>query len=144
VAEHVKGGASSPEPTQSLSTAPTECAASTSHPAGRNPQCFYLKLYHRVNNCCNYEVRLYNSMIDDKDGHMLSPMFMFTCTMLRHALQERQKKKGVHPKATQSQLSADRPDRSNYLNHRNNSCTIASCCAAMGPTVVTSPGVANT
>jgi hypothetical protein len=35
---------------------------------------------------------------------------VFTCTALCHALLERQKHKGVHPKASKSKLKADRPD----------------------------------
>jgi len=48
-----------------------------------------------------------------------SPLIMFTCTALRHALLEWQKNKGVHPKASKSKLKADRPDRSEYFNHKN-------------------------
>jgi len=55
----------------------------------------------------------YNSMINDKDGHIPSPLIMFTCTALCHALLEWQKNKGVHPKASKSKLKADRPDPSN-------------------------------
>jgi hypothetical protein len=55
-------------------------------------------------------------MIDDKDGHIPSPLIMFTCTALRLALLEWQKNKGVHPKASKSRLTTGRPDRSNYFN----------------------------
>jgi len=58
-------------------------------------------------------------MIDDKDGHIPSPLIMFTCTGLRHALLEWQQKQGVHPKASKSKLKAKRPDRSNYFNYKN-------------------------
>jgi hypothetical protein len=83
-------------------------------------------------------------MIDDKDGHIPSPLLMFTCTALRHALLEWQKNKGVHPKASKSKLKADRPDHSNYFSRKNDSGKIASCCAVMGRKVLTSPGVADT
>jgi len=71
-------------------------------------------------------------MIDDKDGHIPSPLIMFTCTALRHALLEWQKNKGVHPKASKSKLRADRPDRSNYFNCKNDGGKIVSCCSVMG------------
>jgi hypothetical protein len=83
-------------------------------------------------------------MINDKDGHIPSPLIMFTCTALRHALLEWQKNKGVHPKASKSKLKADRPDRSNYFNHKNDGGKIASCCAVTGRKLLTSPGVADT
>jgi hypothetical protein len=69
-------------------------------------------------------------MIDDKDGHIPSPLIMLTCTALRHALLEWQKNKGVHPKASKSKLKADRPDCSNYFNEKNDSGKNASCCGA--------------
>jgi len=80
------------------------------------PGYIYIKFYHRANIRGMYADGLYNSMIDDKDGHRPSPLIMFTCTALRHALLEWQKNKGVHPKASKSKLKADRPDRSNYFN----------------------------
>jgi hypothetical protein len=83
-------------------------------------------------------------MIDDKDGHIPSPLIMFTCTVLRHALLEWQKYKGVHPKASKSKLKADRPDRSNYFNFKNVCGKIASCCAVMGRKLLTPHGVADT
>jgi hypothetical protein len=83
-------------------------------------------------------------MINDKDGHIPSPLIMCTCTALRHALLEWQKNKGVHPKASKSKLKADRPDRSNYFNYQNASGKIASCCAVTGHKSLTSPGVADT
>jgi hypothetical protein len=83
-------------------------------------------------------------MINDKDAHIPSPLIMFTCTALRHALLEGQKNKGVHPKASKSKLSADRPDRSNYFNHMNDGGKIASCCAVTGGKLLTSPGIADT
>jgi len=83
-------------------------------------------------------------MINDKDSHIPSPVIMFTCTALRHALLEWQKYKGVHPKASKSKLKADRPDRSNYFNHKNDASKIASSCAETGCKLSTSPGVADT
>jgi len=91
-----------------------------------------------------YADGFYNSMINDKDGHIPSPLIMFTCTALHHALLEWQKNKGVHPKASKSKLKADRPDRSNYFNHKNDGGKIASCCAETGRKLLTSPGVADT
>jgi len=83
-------------------------------------------------------------MIDDKDGHIPSPLIMFTCTALRHALLEWQKNKGVYPKASKSKLKADRPDHSNYFNYKNDIGKIASCCSVTGRKLLTSPGVADT
>jgi hypothetical protein len=83
-------------------------------------------------------------MIHDRDGHIPSPLIMFTCTVLRHALLEWQKNKGVHPKASKSKLKADRPDHWNYFNHKNGGGKIASCCTVMGHKLITSPGVADT
>jgi len=104
----------------------------------------YIKFYHRANNRSEYADGFLNSMIDDKDGHIPSPLIMFTCTALRHALLEWQKNKGVHPKASKSKLKADRPDCSNYFNYMNDGGKIASCCAATGHKLLTSPGVADT
>jgi len=92
------------------------------------PWFIYIKFYHRANNRGKYADGFYNSMINDKDGHIPSPLIMFTCTALRRALLEWQKNKGVHPKASKSKLKADRPDRSNYFNHKNDGGKIASCC----------------
>jgi len=83
-------------------------------------------------------------MINDKDGHIPSPLIMFTCTALPHALLVWQKNKGVHPKASKPKLKADRPDRSNYFHHKNNGGKIASGCAVTGHKLFTSPGVADT
>jgi len=82
-------------------------------------------------------------MISGKDGHILSPLIMFTCTTWCHALLECQKNKGVHPKASKSKLKADRSDRLNYVNHKNDSGKIASCCAVTGRKMSTSPGFAD-
>jgi hypothetical protein len=83
-------------------------------------------------------------MIDDKDSFIPSPLIMFTCTASRHALLEWQKNKGVHPKASKSKLKADRPDRSNYFNHKNDGGNIASCCTATGLTLLSLPGAVDT
>jgi hypothetical protein len=83
-------------------------------------------------------------MINDKDVHIPSPLLMFTCTTLRHTLLEWQKNKGVHPKTSRSKLTADRPDRSNYFNHKNDGGKISSCCAVTGRKLLTWPGVADT
>jgi hypothetical protein len=83
-------------------------------------------------------------MIDDMDGHIPSPLIMFTCTALRHALLEWQKNKGVHPNASKSKLKADSPDRSNYFNCKNDGGKIVSCCAVTGRKLITTPGVADT
>ena len=83
-------------------------------------------------------------MIDDKDGHIPSPAIMFTCPALLLAQLEWQKNKGIHPKASKSKLKMDRPDRSNYFNHKNDGCKNASCRAAMGRKLLTLPGVADT
>jgi hypothetical protein len=85
-----------------------------------------------------------NSMIDDKDGHILSPLITFTCTALRHALLEWEKNKGAHLKASKSKLKAERPDRSNYYNYKNDGGKVASCCAATGRKLLTSPGILDT
>jgi len=108
------------------------------------PQFIYIKSYHRANNRSKYADGFYNSMIDDKDSHIPSPLIMFTCTALRHALLEWQKNKGVHLKASKSNLKADRPDRSNYFNCKNDGGKIASCCTVTGRKLFTSLGVADT
>jgi hypothetical protein len=52
--------------------------------------------------------------------------------------------KGDHPKASKSNLKADRPDRLNYFNCMNDSGKIVSCCAVMDRKLLTSPGIADT
>jgi hypothetical protein len=108
------------------------------------PRFIYNKFYHLVNNRGKYADGFYNSMIDDKDGHIPSPLIMFTCTALRHALLEWQKNNGVHPKASKSKLKADRPDPSIYFNCKNDGGQIISCCAETGRKLLTSPGIADT
>jgi len=83
-------------------------------------------------------------MIDYKDSHIPLPLIMVTCTALRHPLVEWQINKGVHPKASKSKLNADRPDRSNYLNYKNDSGINTSCHAETGRRLVTLPGIADT
>ena len=104
----------------------------------------YVKFYHWANNRGKYADGFHNSMIDNKDGHIPSPVIMFTCTVLRHALREWRMKKGVHLTASKSKLKADRPARSNYFNYKNDGGKNASCCAATGHKLLTSPSVADT
>jgi hypothetical protein len=68
---------------------------------------------------------------------------MFTCTALSHVLLECQQNNSVHPKASKSELKADRPDCSNYFNDLNDSCKNASSCAATGRKLLTLLGVAD-
>jgi hypothetical protein len=103
----------------------------------------YIKFYHRANNCGKYATGFYNSMIDNKDGHIASPLIMFNCTVLRHALLEWQKNKRVHPKASKSKLKEDRPHCSNYFKYMNDGYKTAFCCAATGRKLLTSPGVVD-
>jgi len=90
-----------------------------------------------------YADGLYNSMIDDKDRHIPSPLLMFTCTASRHALLEWQKNNGVPLNVSKSMLKADRPDHSNYFNYKNDSGKNAFCYTATGRKVLTLPGVAD-
>jgi hypothetical protein len=83
-------------------------------------------------------------MIDDKDGHIPSPLIMCTCTALCQALLQWQKNEGVHPKAFKSKLEMGRPDHLNIFNHNNDRSQNSSCCAAMYRKLLTSPGVADT
>jgi len=83
-------------------------------------------------------------MIDNKDGHIPSPLIMSTCITLCHALLEWQKNNGVHEKSSKSKLNADRPDRSTYFNCKNDGGKIISCCTVAGRKLLTSPGVAVT
>jgi len=91
-----------------------------------------------------YADGVYNSMIDDKDGHTPSPLIMFTCTALHYALLEWHRDKGVRPTASKSKLKADRLDRLNYFNYKNDRGKNASWWAATGRKLLTSPGVADT
>jgi hypothetical protein len=108
------------------------------------PRFIYMKFYAWVNNRGMYADGFYNSLIHDKDGHIPSPLLMFTCTALGHALLECQKNQGVHPKASKSKLKVERPDRSNYFNHNNDGGKIGSFCTVTGRELLITPGVADT
>ena len=108
------------------------------------PRFIYINFYHWANRHNKYADGFYNYMMDDKDGHIPSPLIIFTCTALRHALQEGEKNKGVHPKAFKSKLNADRPDCSNYINYKNDSGKNPSCRTATSRKLFTSPGIADT
>jgi len=97
-----------------------------------------------VNHHGKYADGVYNSIIDDMDGHLPSPLIMLTCTALRDALLEWQKNKGLYPKVSMSKLKADKPDRSNYFNCKIHGCKNASCCTSTGAKLLTMPSVADT
>jgi len=103
-----------------------------------------IKFYHRANNRSKYADGFYNSMIDDKDSHLPSPLIMCTCTALRHALPEWQQNKGVPPKASKWNLEVHKPDRLNYFNYKNDGGKDVSCRAATGCKLFTVPGIADT
>jgi hypothetical protein len=102
-----------------------------------------IKFDHWANNCGKYVDRFYKPMINNKDGHIPSPLIMFTCTALHHALLEWQKNQGVHLKASKSKLNVDRPDCMNYFNHKNDCGRTTSCCTATDPKLLTSDGLAD-
>jgi hypothetical protein len=52
------------------------------------PQLLYIKFYNWVNTHGNYADGFYNSMIDDNDRHVPSPLIVFICTASGHALLE--------------------------------------------------------
>jgi hypothetical protein len=83
-------------------------------------------------------------MINGQDGHIPSPLIIFPCTALLHALMEWQKNKSVHTNASKPKLNEDRPDCSNYFNYKNDGGEIASCCAARGCKLISSPGIVDT
>jgi len=91
-----------------------------------------------------YDDGLYKFMIDDNDTHIPSPLIMFTCTVLCHALLEWHKNNGVYPKASKSQLNAARPDHSNYFNYKYDGGMIASCCTVTCRKLLNSSGVVDT
>ena len=95
-------------------------------------QVISLKFYHRANNPGNYADKFHKSMINDKDGHIPSPLIMVMSTVLHHALLEWQKNKCFHPKASKSKLKADRPDQSNYYHLKNDGGNNASRCTTTG------------
>jgi len=101
----------------------------------------YIKFQPRANNRRHYAHGLYNSMVDEKDGHIPFWLIMFTCTALRHAVLEWQKNQGVHPEVFKSKLKADRPARMNNFNHNNDGGKNASCWAATGCKMITSLGI---
>ena len=104
----------------------------------------YIAFYHRANNSGKYADGFDNSLIDDKDGYIPSPLIMFTCTLLRHALLEWQKNKCVPPKACKLKLKADRPDRLTFFNCKKHGGQHAMCCAGTGRKMLTSPDIADT
>ena len=142
VAGHMEGGILRPNPTQSRKLLTNE-----QHPlyflAEAIPRFIYVKFYHRANNCGKSADGFYNSMINDKDIYIPSPLIMFTCTILHYALLVWQKNKVVHLEVSKSKLRADRPDHSNYFNYNNDNGKHASCCTAMGRKLLTSPGIAD-
>jgi hypothetical protein len=103
----------------------------------------YIKFYLQANTRSKFADGFHNSVIDDQNGHIPSPLISFTYAALHHTLLEWQKNNGVHPKASQSKLKSGRPDRSNYFNYKNDGGKIASCCAATSCKLLTSPGVAD-
>jgi len=107
------------------------------------PHGIYIKLYHWANLRGKYGDGFYNFMINSKESHIPSPLIMVTCTALLHALLEWQKKNGVHPKASNAELKADRPDRSNFFNYKNDGGNDASCRAATFSKLLSSPGIAD-
>jgi hypothetical protein len=108
------------------------------------PRFIEVEFYHWANSCGKFADGCYQSIIDDNDGQIHSPQIMFNYTALRHALLEWQKNKSVHLKASKSKLKADRPDRSNYFNCKNDGGKIVSCCSVTGRKMLTSPGIADT
>jgi hypothetical protein len=62
------------------------------------PGYIYINIYHCANNHGKYGNGLYNSMIDDKDGPIPSPLIIFTSTVLPDVLLEWHTNKGVHLK----------------------------------------------
>jgi len=143
VPELVQGGVCGPNPTQTESKAANEWPASTLLPGGSKPGVYLHQILSSRDNRGTYADGFYNSVIDDKDGHIPSPLIMFSCSALRHALVEWQKNKGLHPKASKSKLNAERPDRSNYFTYKTDGGRKASCHAALGRKLFTLPGDAD-
>ena len=81
-------------------------------------------------------------MMDDRDGHIPSPLIIYTCTALRHAALELEMNEGVRPKDFKSKVKVDRPDRSNYFNYKNDGGMNASGSVAPGRKLLLSPRVA--
>ena len=103
----------------------------------------YIKFCHQVNNCGNYADRFYNFIIDEMNCHTPSPLIRITCTVLSHAPLEWQKNKGVHPKASKSNMKVDTPDHLNHFNYNNDSGKNAFCCAVNGHKLSNLPGIAE-
>jgi hypothetical protein len=108
------------------------------------PQVIYIILNRRVNFHSKYTDGLYNSMIDDKDVHITSPLIMFTCTVMRHAVLVWQMNKGVHSNTSQSKQIAGTPDCLNYVPYNNGAGKTTSWCTATGRKLFTSPSIADT
>jgi hypothetical protein len=108
------------------------------------PRFILTKLYHRANIRRKYAAGFYNSIMNDRDGHIPLPQIMFTCTMLRVALLEWQTNEGVHSKSSKSKLTAERPDHWKNFDHQNSSGKIACCFCMTGRKLLTLPGVAVT
>jgi len=83
-------------------------------------------------------------MIDEKDGHIPSPLIMFTCTVLSNILLEWHKCQGVYPNASKWYLKADKPDGFNNFHCQNAGGMILSYCAVTGCKLLTLPGIADT
>jgi hypothetical protein len=83
-------------------------------------------------------------MINDKHCHIPAPLIMFPSTVFCHTLLEWQMNKGVHLKDSMSKLKADKPDRSNYVNCKNDGGKIVYCCAGTGRQSLSSTHVADT
>ena len=108
------------------------------------PQFNYINVYHCTNNHGRYGDGFHNFEIDDQDGHILSPLIMFTFTALHNALLEWPKNNSVHLNAAESKLDVDRLDRSNHFDCKNDDGQNASCYAAIGVKLSASSGVADT
>jgi hypothetical protein len=80
-------------------------------------------------------------MIDDEDGHIPSPLIMFNCTTLHHALLKWEKNTGVYPKPSKPKVKADRHDCSNYFNYQ---ITLVRPHPAAVRKLLTSPSIADT
>jgi len=108
------------------------------------PGCIYIIIYDWAIYSGKYADEFYHSMIDDKDGHIPLPLFMLSCTALRHALLGWQMNKSVHPNASKSKLKVDRPDHSNFFNNKKDGGKNPSCWAALDHELLTLPGMAAT
>jgi hypothetical protein len=105
--------------------------------AEANSGFIYFKFHHRPDNHGKYADGFYNSMINDNDGHIPSPLIMFTCTALCHARLEWQNDKGVYPKGSKTNRKADRPEGLNYFNYKDDGGKNKSCCTATGGKLLT-------